>query len=85
MPLNRAWYFWAKETSEKGKVFPKLTGFWEKLKIPGRGGHSCRRGLISPLGWQLEEGYMRRYTAAWNCTQETAHRFAEELQGEVVD
>jgi hypothetical protein len=21
-------------------------------------------GLISPLGWQLEEGFMRRYTAA---------------------
>jgi hypothetical protein len=33
------------------------------------------------LGWQLEEGYMRRYTAAWNCTQEPAHRFAGELQG----
>jgi hypothetical protein len=26
-------------------------------------------GLISPLGWQLEEGFMRRYTAARNCTK----------------
>jgi hypothetical protein len=26
-------------------------------------------GLISPLGWQLEEGFMRRYTAARNCTR----------------
>jgi hypothetical protein len=25
-----------------------------------------KSGLISPLGWQLEEGYMRRFTAAWN-------------------
>jgi hypothetical protein len=21
------------------------------------------------LGWQLEKGFMRRYTAAWNCTK----------------
>jgi hypothetical protein len=80
-----------RKTGEKLRIFPTCSPRTEGSTSPLRLFFSSKLfdsqwGLISPSGWQLEEGYMCRHPAVRNCTQEPAFlpprkRVLGEIQG----